>query len=243
MSARVAPNYHIALWLLALYLGTAPIYWLPGVSLEAIATAKALLASVSVLAVLMQAIVYHSRVPAGPLGPVGFLTLILLSTSGIAQAEDISRSIEFVFAIIIGVGFMWCFALLGCAGADLPKLFVRSMLIMTTAAFLTLFGEVIGQQNLRSPFEEGPLSATGFGAGRTGWSNGLSFYLPATLLLFPKSPRRRYAPAFQLLIIASIVGSQALSGGRAGLLASLFILACFMFLRSSRTAAAVSIIA
>ena len=47
-------------------------------------------------------------------------------------------------------------------------------------------------QSVASPFDTGPLSATGFGSARTGWSNGLSFYLPVTLLLFVKNPPRRH---------------------------------------------------
>ena len=87
MASRITP-YHIGVWLLSVYLGTAPIYWLPGVSLQAVAAAKALLASLAVLAVLVEAIFRNQlRLPTGLLGPPGLLILVLLSTPGILQAE------------------------------------------------------------------------------------------------------------------------------------------------------------
>lgn len=233
MASRITP-YHIGVWLLSVYLGTAPIYWLPGVSLQAVAAAKALLASLAVLAVLVEAIFRNQlRLPTGLLGPPGLLILVLLSTPAILQAETLSKSLAFLFDLTLGIGFLWCFAILAREGADLPKLFVRSLFIIAAAALFTLYSST-AVQSVASPFDTGPLSATGFGSARTGWSNGLSFYLPVTLLLFVKNPPRRHPALLQLAVIGLILGSQALSGGRAGLLASLFVLLAFLTIPRSR---------
>lgn len=222
-----------------MYLGTAPVYWLPGVSLQTVAAAKALLASLSVLSVLVEAISRNQlRFPAGLLGPPGFLILVLMSTPAIIQAKDVTMSLAFLFDLIIGIGFLWCFAILAREGADLPKLFLRSLYLIAAAAFVTLYVSATAL-NVASPVGTEPLSSTGFGGGRTGWSNGLSLYLPATLLLFVRHPRLRYPALLQIVIVSVLLGSQALSGGRAGLLASVFVLAAFLTVPRARISAAI----
>ena len=237
MPSRITP-YHIGAWLLSLYLGTAPVYWLPGVSLQAVVTGKALLACLSVFAVLVEAIFRNQiRLPTGLLGPPGFLILILLSTPAMLQAKETSMSLAFLFDIVLGVGVLWCFAILAREGADLPRLFLRSLYIIAAAASITLYIAATAQ-SVASPIEAGPVSATGFGPGRTAWSNGLALYVPATLLLFAGQPPPRYPALRQVVIVSLILGSQVLSGGRAGLLASVFVLAAFVTVRQSRVPAA-----
>ena len=92
------------------------------------------------IAVLVEAIFRNQlRLPTGLLGLPGLLILVLLSTPAILQAETLSRSLAFLFDLILGIGFLWCFAILAREGADLPKLFLRSLFIIAAAALFTLY--------------------------------------------------------------------------------------------------------
>ena len=74
-------------WLLALYLGTAPVQWLPGVDYEWVARGKVLLFIVAVGLVFATTPPTRLRVPGGLGGPLGFLALAALAVPGLAQSS------------------------------------------------------------------------------------------------------------------------------------------------------------
>lgn len=67
------------------------------------------------------------------------------------------------------------------------------------------------------------LADTGFSTGRTAWSNGLALYFIVAIYAFLKMKRKEF-----LYYGAFILTAQILSGGRGGLLISIFIIVMYM---------------
>ena len=220
--------YRIGVGLLSVYIGTTPIWWLPFLGVGTVSTAKAILAFVSVFAVLIEATHRNQlRIPPGLLGLPGVLILILLATSAILQAKSVSLSIAFVVQVILGFGTLWCFAILAREGADLPKLFLRALYIIAAACIFMIINELTGLYQLPAEWSVGPgtrkFGSSGLATRSTHWSNGLALFIPVVLLLFLKTPVTRYRVLAQLVLVVLIIGSQFVSGGRAGLASSVLI--------------------
>ena len=223
-------------WLLSLYLGTAPVYWLPGLSASAVALGKISLFLLAIGMVYFRVIAAGKiHLPKGLWGPVGIWTLIMLSTPGLYQAKDVSSMIAFIVDIVSGAMFLWCFFNLTLQGAGLLLIFRRSMIIITFFAALTVVNKLTGLPDWHAPADLAgfyqPLIRTGFGVGSTGWSNGLALYLPLALFLFMKGSGRGslFRRVIGLVMVGCLFGSQFASGGRAGLLASLLTIVAFIY--------------
>ena len=224
-------------WLLSLYLGTAPVYWLPNMSASAVDMGKISLFVVAIGMVFFPVIATGKiHLPKGLWGPMGFWALIVLSTAGLLQAKDTSSLVGFVVDIVTGALFLWCFFNLRRQGVDFLLIFRRSVVIISLFAALTVANKLTGLPDWHAPEDlheaHQSLFRTGFGGGSTGWSNGLALYLPVALFLFTKRTGRGsfLRRILGLVMVCCLFGSQLASGGRAGLLASLLAIVTFIIL-------------
>ena len=224
-------------WFFSLYLGVAPVFWLPGVSPSVVGLLKATLvvAAVGVLFFRM-ATTGLVLLPRGLMGPAGFVMLLLLSVPGLVQAREPFVAIKFVVDIGICATFLWCFYNLARQGGTIRMIFVRSLTIITLFAAITVVSLLTGLPDWDVPSEmHHSLSFTdvGFSSGTTGWSLSLALYLPSTLLLFPAKTSQKFGwPLVFFILVGIILVSQSASGGRSGMLVSLFTIVAFMFVIS-----------
>ncbi len=224
------------------------MYWLPGISVAQLAAVKLLLVGSAVLTVfIVVADARHVRLPKGLLGPAGVILMLFVGAPGLFQAATAGHAFGRVLDTVLGFTFMWALYNYVRRGGDAKRVFIGAALIISALSILTILNLTAGFPTWRAPFGAGrlPLHITGFGAGRTGWSNGIALNLPTAVLFLSRARMRRFPVGRILtfiLILVSIVGSQIVCGGRAGLVASLLVIAAFALTGSSRSMAAVAIV-
>ena len=222
--------------LVALYLGLAPIYWLPSVDPMLVRAAKGAVLVSSFAVWFMGRRPSGVRLPRGLFGPAGFTAVALLAIPGMYQAQEFSLTIDLLVDVALSAMFVWLLFSMEMTGHDTLPVFVRGMTLISAFAALPAVSALTGFPRFQSPFDLAPFTATGFGAGRTGWANALSLYVPIALaVLLSDSSRRRTA----IVSLVVIVMAQVVSGGRTGLLLSLFSAAGFVVLCGSKKLRAV----
>ena len=215
-------------WLLTLYLGTAPVQWLPGVDYEWVARGKVLLFVVAVGLVFAGTPLARLRLPGGLAGPLGFAALAALAVPGLAQSSLV-LSAGYVADVISGAGMLWCFYNVARLDPIASKAIVfRSAMMVAAFGVLALVLALAGL-GWQSPCAPASFRFTAFGCSYTGWSSGLALYLPV-LAVF--AFRRDVGVLRRWLYVAlagGVLAAQAGVGGRAGLLASVVVIAVFVY--------------
>ena len=220
--------------LLGVYLGFAPIYWLPYLDPVALRGAKAVL----LLAAL--ALVLFTRrtgmlFPTGLLSPASFLTLILLAAPGMFQAVSFGAVLQLILDLALSAVFLWVFFTLRLQGASTVYVFRIGSIVVGSFALLPLLAGLTGVPRFQSPFDRATFSATGFGGGRTGWSNAIALYLPFVIAMAMDKRRLKRVPRSCAAIIALIiVGAQIVSGGRTGIIMGLLSLIVLILLGAGK---------
>ena len=176
------------------------------------------------------------RLPRGLFGPAGFTAVALLAIPGMYQAQHFSLVIDLLVDVALSAMFVWLLFSMEMTGHDTMAVFVRGMTLISVFAALPVASALTGVPQFQSPFDLAPFTATGFGAGRTGWTNALSLYVPIALAVLVSDSSRRRTAMVSLVII---VMAQVVSGGRTGLLLSLFSAAGFVVLCGSKKLRAV----
>ncbi len=232
----------VDLWLLSVYLGLAPVYWLPIPLIGGednrfpLFALKALIIAGGVfLALASDWTRGRFRFPGVLLGPLGFALIFVLSLPGVFQAASGATSLRFALDIVFAALFLWCFYNVTRRGPGVFAVFRRAFVILTALAALAAVVVLANADDLyphrwTSGFE------SGFGDKGSGWSIALSLYLPAALMfiLSWEGVRARIWGILRGAAVYAVVASQFISGGRAGLLASLIAMCVFAFARSSR---------
>ena len=170
------------------------------------------------------------KLPRGLFGTAGFTCLAVLSIPGVYQATRFSLVIEFLVDIALSALFLWLLFSMQMSGHDTFRVFVRGMAVISAFAALPVVSALTGIPRFQSPFDLAPFTSTGFGAGRTGWANSLSLYVPIALAVTLSDKHRARAIAALMLIVVA----QFVSGGRTGLLLSLFSTAGFVVVCGSK---------
>lgn len=226
-------------WLLSLFLALGPVYWLPGIPP---ATLRRIEWSVFVLTL---ALVFGSELlrkrlpfPSGLLGPLGFGGLLLLWIPGMVQASALYEAFVVIVQIILGGAFFWCFYCIARDGGDVHAIFRRAFILLSGLAGVALTDVLLSTADWQRPCEWSSFYVLGFSIRSTAWSPGLGVFVPVAALFFLPAQRPRPRPRVWQAIGAvgaiALLGSQFVSGGRTGLLASLIIVAGLALLRSSR---------
>ena len=212
------------------------MYWLPSVDPMLVRAGKGVVLVASFAVWFMGRRPSGVRLPRGLFGPAGFTAVALLAIPGMYQAQDFSLAIDLLVDVALSAMFVWLLFSMEMTGHDTMAVFVRGMTLISVFAALPVASALTGVPKFQSPFDLAPFTATGFGAGRTGWANALSLYVPIALaVLLSDSSRRRTA----MVSLVIIVMAQVVSGGRTGLLLSLFSAAGFVVLRGSKKLRAV----
>ena len=218
---------------MSLYLGVAPVYWLPGMSPDLLRSMKIGLFILAVGFVFLHGQTVRGVVPRGLWGPVGFIALIFFSVPGLVQAVDLSSRVEFVMDVGFGAVFLWCFFNAQWRGdIDAGVVLGRSLAVISIFIACTIVNSLTGLPSWQSPYGH-TLTEGGFGSMRTGWSNGLALFLPSVLFLLGDRPLRKSVIRHLscLVILICLVASQFLAGGRAGMLLSILTIVVLTCLR------------
>ena len=206
------------------------MYWLPWVDPMLVRAAKGIVLVSSFAVWFMGRRPSGVRLPRGLFGPAGFTAVALLAIPGMYQAQDFSLAIDLLVDVALSAMFVWLLFSMEMTGQDTMAVFVRGMTLISVFAALPVASALTGVPKFQSPFDLAPFTATGFGAGRTGWANALSLYVPIALAVLLSDRSRRRTAIVSLVII---VMAQVVSGGRTGLLLSLFSAAGFVVLCGS----------
>lgn len=209
--------------LFAIYLGLAPVYWLPGIEPDALRLLKLALFGVAVASVLFFNPDQARAVAYGPrFGLFTLACIFIAAAPGFAYAapgEATAKVIDFL-ACFLTMWMGYCCTSLDCI---YPPYLVRSYFIPAVLATIVCFDYVFGGIDVVGPMEYGslPLEIGGFGAARTGWSNALALYVPAILVTCLATRLSRVRRILFFCFFLTILLAQYSSGGRNGLAASL----------------------
>ena len=234
-------KFTVESWLLSLYLGVAFVYWLPDVNPAVVWLLKAVLVGSAILGLFSRiAMTGLILLPRGLMGPVGFVTLLLLSIPGLVQAREPFLAIKFVVDVGICAVFLWGFYNMARQGSDIKVVLVRALIMISLVATLMVLSLLTGLTNWNVPSELDPFmpsfTEAGFSSSGGAWSEGIAIYLPITiLLLIPrKSQNFVHQHVLFILVVGILIGSQLASGGRTGILVSLFTIIAFTLISSIR---------
>ena len=244
----------IDVWMLSIYLGLAPVYWLPIPIIGGEDNRTPLLIVKFLLIAGGVAIALTSdwmrsrfRFPGLLLGPLGFVLLFALSLPGVIQAASARHAVLFALDIVFAALFLWCFFNLTRRGPSVFAVFKRAFIILAALATIAAVVVLASADDLY-PHRWDSGFESGFGNKGSGWSIALSLYLPVALM-FAITWEGVSARIWALLrgaAVYAVFASQFISGGRAGILTSLVVLAVFAFVRSTRVmliAVAVALVA
>ena len=215
-------------WLLALYLGTAPVQWLPGVDYEWVARGKVLLFIVAVGLVFATTPPTRLRVPGGLAGPLGFLALAALAVPGLAQSSLV-LSAGYVGDVVSGAAMLWCFYNVARLDPVAARFIVdRSAVVLAAFGVLALVLALVGL-GWQSSCSTASFRDTAFGCSRTGWSGGLALYMPVLAVFALRRDIGVLRRWLYLALAGGVLVAQAGVGGRGGLVASFVVVAAFVY--------------
>jgi len=155
-------------------------------------------------------------------GAGALILLLICAIPGFIQTDnkDLLKSfLDFIFTFIT----MWSTYALVKQAKTSVLLFGVAALVISAFCALTLASDMVGFPGWKAPAEYAyePLAIAGFGARRTGWSNGVALFLPLSILLVVgKFNRLGFSHIVAAGCCMAIIGSQFVVAGRAGLLAS-----------------------
>ncbi len=232
-------------WLLSIFLALGPVTWLPGLPRSVFRPLQYAVIVVALGIVFSTELLAGRRpFPRGLLGPWGFGILAVLWIPGVAQAISLNEAIRFILDLGSYCLLLWCFYCVARESDIVWSVFRRAFVIIVILGVLALVNHhpsagfwMPGDRWRESEF-------SGFGLTSTGWSVGLAFFMPMSALWCIATPRRAALwEGFALVAALSIVGTQFLARGRAGLVVSLFVIAALALQRFSRQHGIVIVVA
>lgn len=221
--------------LLAIYLGTAPVFWFGNVPPEIVVRLKWAFILGAVTLTWIRALRRRIIVlPTGLLGPVGLLLILLGMVFGFFQS-GLEATIATIVDVIYPFALVWTVFVYQRLGGDLARVLTTAAIIFVPFCVLIVSAGLFGVPNWSISFSGVNVSVvtSGFTDKRTGWSNGTALFVPILLMRFASTTG--YAKkAFYLAAIATLIGSQLVVGGRAGLLASVLAVMMWICARAPR---------
>jgi hypothetical protein len=213
-------------YLWVFYLGVAPVYWIPFLSIQAWSNIKIVILLSAIFLTWVNGIEKEKlSFPPGICGIGGLVVLIFCSLPAFVQSEydwGIQRTYDFLF----GFCALWSFYRFWLIAPRPERVLLEASFIIAFFSMITISSKFLSVPDWHGPveYESLPLTVSGFGALRTGWSNSLSFYVtPAFILMLTR--RKKVAIwkiGFCFIVVGMIVGGQIVVAGRAGMVSSLF---------------------
>lgn len=224
--------YRFVSMLWGIYLGISPIYWLPAIAPDKLRVVKFLLIGSAVVFTWLGAMKRGEfRIPKGIFGPAGFAAIMVASVFGFYQAADgdlLKPFLDFSMAFLM----FWSFSSFytqdtkrGVEALVLGAVLLAGFCVVTVSSFLVN----IPSWHPPPMYDCRNLSECGFGAKRTGWSNGVALFLPLLFLIVVQQRVRVRDYICAGVMGVAIVFSQFIVAGRGGLLASLVGAAVIVF--------------
>lgn len=222
-----------SLW--ALYLGFAPVYWLPTIDVSLLSNVKYLVLIFAIIATLTQALLTNKlTLPKGVYGLPGFFMILIFSTGAFYQAE-VSGALQRTQDLFFGFIALWAFHNYWLLAKNPEKtLWAASLIIVILSAYVIL-AKIGLSPDFRSPaiFNWTTVSISGFGSLRTGWSNAMSFYVIPIFILALYLRKANLLPMLILIFLSLIIFlNQGIVAGRSGMLSSLFGIFFIVYLLS-----------
>ena len=215
-------------WLLTLYLGTAPVQWLPGVDYEWVARGKVFLFVVAVGMVFVAMPPTRFRLPGGLAGPLGFAALAALAVPGLAQSSLV-QSAGYLMDVVSGAAVLWCFYNVARLDPAAARTVVDRSAIIVAAFGVLGFALALAGVGWQSTCALTSFRDTAFGCSRTGWSGGLALYLPVLVVFAFRRDIGVVRRWLYLALAGGVLAGQAGVGGRAGLVASVVVAVVFVY--------------
>lgn len=226
-------KHNVVGFFLSLYLGLSPIYWCFNIPIDYIFYFKFFLLVLSALLILFLALRKSCFFfPSGVFGIPGLIILIFSMSPGLFQsgpAELVRRILDVLYGFI----FLWSFYLYVRCRGDVYRVFFYASLIISFFSSIVVMSKFFPIINYGSPYLKGfYLSDTGFGGLRTGWSVGVSFFIPFCLMISFINGNKNSIKflILMLLFFLPVFSSQVVVGGRSGIISS-FIVIMIWFLK------------
>lgn len=200
-----------------IYLCLAPINWLPLIPLSLINITKYVLFTSLMLICLTR----KSKIGrfSNVFSFYYYVLILICSFPAIifAYSDVATNLIDITFLFLMSYVVVEC----GLTKDDLFKIFFKVSLFIGIICVFSLLSAITGITiESPSPWKD-PFSRSAFGGYRTGWSNSIFLYVPFLFYAYFFSGEKKWK-ILSLIAIGGILSSQILSGGRAGLIASLF---------------------
>lgn len=214
------------------YLCLAPVYWLPGISINLLYAFKfILIASAVSLSFIYLLTIGKLTFPRGIIGLGGFILIIFVSMPALMQTDS-ALALKRIQDYFLGYSTFFAAFALSAAKISFNKPLFFSALFISVLCSLVTASAALGVPSFTSPsaFGSVDLAISGFSGLRTGWSIGTGLYLSALFFIIP--PNRNFRWVLTILVVLcffQIVGSQVAVGGRSGLVMSLAIISVYFW--------------
>lgn len=219
-------NKNLLLHAFAMYVGTGPLYWVPGVPVEVVTLIKTALLLIILVAALANA-GFKGRVtfPGGRRMVAIWLTMLVLTLPGALFGMPVDGAYRVTNILLIG-SFLFA-AKYFILTFGISKLIQSINKYFLCTCLLTITIWMLNSEAI-NPFDiTKTIESTGLGTKRTGWSIAMALYLPWLLV--------NYGSKFSLLVVAAGIGNQLMVVGRSGIFTSVlvFVLRAFYSRKAS----------
>lgn len=220
--------------LLALYLGTAAIYWVPGVPLAVVSAAKGFLYSGGVAGAFGRAIFFRAfYLPRGVLG-VGAILIIWMAYLLVALVHGSNASLV-MSEVALPVAFYLAIYLCARRGTSRVSAIVGNAGRVFLVACSVVLALSMSGFNWASPLvSTSDLAGSGLGGVRTGWSVGIALMLPFCVVGVCAWIGSRWRVLLLPACVTVLMLAQLSVGGRGGVVGSLIGIFCFFFAYRAR---------
>jgi hypothetical protein len=171
----------------------------------------------------------HPLFPSGLAGLTGFYLVTLTSFTGVLRAVSIGEAISFIENLVQSFLFLWTLYIFYTRGGNVVRVFRNAAVMIVLLSIPPITNWFFGVPEWSQG--EQPLWSTGFTDKRSGWTQGLAFYLPVVVAIpFFGSKRKPTTYLLTLTGMTILVIGQFVTGGRSGLLSSIVVLALMSIL-------------
>ena len=200
--------------LLTVYIASSVINWLPSISSEIVRSLKYL---IFIYIFFYELVNFRFKYPSIFLSPLGFFLVLVSMILGFFSSFSLSSVIDISIPFFV----IWIFNF----DRDFYfKVFYKASLIISFVCLLSIISKVTGLFDIYSGETWGTYFSESALAGySTGYSNSL--FLFVVFLVFYHRHRKSKFYSSETFCILIIIISQYITGGRAGLLASLIVFA------------------
>ena len=175
------------------------------------------------------------RLPTGPLGPIGFGLLMVLSLPGVLQAESLQHVLEFCMDVAFGALMLWCFYHLTREGVAIDSVLLKSALILTFVVAAGIVPVLITLDYAGNVCElQGTYDPLFIIYNQASMGLGLALFVPLAILLLPFTVKRGLMTGGAVLFSTVLMTETLFAGSRWGVQGASAVVAALLIPRPSR---------